>query len=212
MRKASACHLLWPEKRPRQQSGAKAGSSCARAAAWVESPSPPRASPNRICGIGSMVRSVAHNDVRVPKKNAGVRDQDGAGSSRGDSKHEQRSAQRRRPQAGVARRDNEEPPAGGWGTPGLSCNCSPLFRGGSLSSGGSRYARTTENKVRCSDRRWGLSKTRAWANRFRKMRVMIDGSAQRSIGERGSASAGPSRSELCHCAVSHASCSVAHRK
>jgi hypothetical protein len=48
----------------------------------------------------------------VPKKNAGVRDQDGAGSSRKDSKHEQRSAQRRRPQAGVARRDNEEPRRG----------------------------------------------------------------------------------------------------
>jgi len=203
MRKASACHLLWPEKRPRQQSGAKAGSSCARAAAWVESPSPPRASPNRICGIGSMVRSVAHNDVRVPKKNAGVRDQDGDMSSVV-------------PNAGGRklgwRGGTTKSPGGGWGTPGLSCNCSPLFRGGSLSSGGSRYARTTENKVRCSDRRWGLSKTRAWANRFRKMRVMIDGSAQRSIGERGSASAGPSRSELCHCAVSHASCSVAHRK
>jgi hypothetical protein len=47
------------------------------------------------------------------------------------------------------------------------------------------------------------------------MRVMIDGSAQRSIGERGicwGSRAGPSRSELCHCAMPHASCSGAHRK
>ena len=91
---------------------------------------PPRASPNRICGIGSMVRSVAHNDVRVPKKNAGVRDQDGAGTSRGDSKHEQRSAQRRRPQAGVARRDNEEPRRGAGGRRGSPATVLHSFVGG----------------------------------------------------------------------------------
>jgi hypothetical protein len=158
---------LWPEKRPRQQSGAKAGSSCARAAAWVESPSPPRASPNRICGIGSMVRSVAHNDVRCQRKMP-------AFAIRTAPAVPERIPNMSSvvPNAGGRklgwRGGTTKSPGGGWGTPGLSCNCSPLFRGGSLSSGGSRYARTTENKVRCSDRRWGLSKTRAWANRFRK--------------------------------------------
>ena len=54
-----------------------------------------------------------------------------------------------------------------------------------------------------------------WPTVSEKMRVMIDGSAQRSIGERGicwGSRDGPSRSELCHCAMPHASCSGAHRK
>src|SRR6516165_7860538 len=43
---------------------------------------------------------------------------------------------------------------------------------------------------------------------------MIGGSAQRPIGLSMGirVNAGPSRSELCHCAVPHASCSATHRK
>jgi hypothetical protein len=53
-RKASACHLkhcclldrrLWPEKGPANKAGPSSGSSCARTAAWMEVPAPPRACP-----------------------------------------------------------------------------------------------------------------------------------------------------------------------
>src|SRR5262249_48950495 len=65
------CHLkhcclldrrLWPEKRPRQQSGAKCRVVMCADGCLDGSPSPLRVSPNRVCGIGSMVGSVANND------------------------------------------------------------------------------------------------------------------------------------------------------
>src|SRR5262245_58509034 len=80
MRKASACHLkVLPSTRSRSLARKKApptrkrgqGEGHARVAVWVESPSPPHASPNRVCGIGSMVCSVAHTDCSVPKKMPG---------------------------------------------------------------------------------------------------------------------------------------------
>ena len=71
-----------PKKGPANKAGPR-GSSCVRVAVWVESPSPPHASPNRVCGIGSMVCSVAHTDCPVPKKMPAARSAHDADSEPG---------------------------------------------------------------------------------------------------------------------------------
>ena len=83
-----------PKKGPANKAGPR-GSSCVRVAVWVESPSPPHASPNRVCGIGSMVCSVAHTDCPVPKK------MPGRIGGRGPAKSGDHSSPKEQPRAGL---------------------------------------------------------------------------------------------------------------